>query len=78
MTRGGGEDPLRDIFSFTLSAFRAAGFSEAEQHAWLVLGLSCTEAVAARGRGLTPTAVAAMAPGARAAWFRRLRAQARG
>ena len=62
------------IFAFTLSAFRAAGFTEEEQRAWMVLGLSCADAEAARAQGLTPAEVAAMPPAARAAWFRRLRA----
>ncbi len=60
-----------------MSTFGAAGFTDEEYQAWSGFGLSCAEAEAARTRGVTPVAVAAMEPAARAVWVRRLRVELR-
>ena len=43
-----------DSFEFTRPAFAFAGFTEEERRDWLLLGLSCAEAEAARADGLNP------------------------
>ncbi len=42
------------FFEVTWSVFAAAGFTEEEQREWLLQGMSCAEAEAARADGLNP------------------------